>query len=91
MGDSILSQIREDNLCKKGTIKVRCLPSITFDDFYCHYAIPLINKKPDRTVFNMGTNNVPYCTSEKMAELIKYCDQKILSCRNFQLVKLHQR
>ena len=42
MGDSILSQVLEDKLCKKGTIKVRCFPRVKFDDFY-HYAIPLIN------------------------------------------------
>ena len=47
MGDFILSQIREEKLCKKGTIKVRCFPGAKFEDFY-HYAIPLINKKPDR-------------------------------------------
>ena len=39
MGDSVLSQIREDKLCKKGTIKVRHLKGAKFDYFY-HYAIP---------------------------------------------------
>ena len=42
MGDSILFQVLEDKLCKKGTIKVQCFPRVKFDDFY-HYAIPLIN------------------------------------------------
>ena len=51
MDDSILSQIRKDKLCKKGTIKVRCFPGAKFDDFY-HYAIPLINKKPDHIVLH---------------------------------------
>ena len=59
MGDSILSQIREDKLCKKGTIKVRCFPGAKFEDFY-HYTIPLINKKPDRIVLHVGTNNTLY-------------------------------
>ena len=34
---NILSQIREDKLCKKGTVKVRRFPGAKFDDFY-HYA-----------------------------------------------------
>ena len=80
MGDSTLSQIREDKLCKKGTIKVRCFPGATFDDFF-HYAFPLITKKPDRIVLHMGTNNAPYCTPEKMAN-------QILGLKNFILQKL---
>ena len=59
MGDSILYQIREDKLCKKDTIKVRCFPGAKFEDFY-HYTIPLINKKPDRIVLHVGTNNTLY-------------------------------
>ena len=80
MGDSILSQIREDKLCKKGTIKVRCFLGAKFEDIY-HYAIPLINKKPDRIVLLMGTNNAPYCTPEKMVD-------QILGLKNFILQKL---
>ena len=56
--DSIMSQLREDKLCKKGTIKVQFFPGATFEDLY-HYAIPLINKKPHRIVLHMGTNNAP--------------------------------
>ena len=80
MGDSVLSQICEDKLCKKGTIKVRCFPGAKFEDFY-HYAIPLINKKPDCIVLHMGTNNTPYCTPEKMVD-------QILGLKNFILQKL---
>ena len=80
MGDSILSQIREDKLCKKGTIKVRCFPGVKFEDFY-HYAIPLINKKPDLILLHMGTNNAPYSTPEKMVD-------QILGLKNFILQKL---
>ena len=80
MGDSILSQIREDKLCKKGTIKARCFPGAKFDNFY-HCAIPLINKKPDRIVLHTGTDNAPYCTQEKMVD-------QILGIKNFILQKL---
>ena len=80
IGDSILSQIREDKICKKGTVKVRCFPGAKFEYFY-HYAIPLINKKPDRIVLHMGTNNTPYCTPEKMV-------YQILGLENFILQKL---
>ena len=80
IGDSILSQIREDKICKKGTVKVRCFPGAKFEYFY-HYAIPLINKKPDRIVLHMGTNNAPYCTPEKMVG-------QILGLKNFILQKL---
>ena len=80
MDDSILSQIRKDKLCKKGTIKVRCFPGAKFDDFY-HYAIPLINKKPDHIVLHMGTNNAPYFTPEKIVN-------QILGLKNFIFQKL---
>ena len=80
MGDSILSQIREDKLYKKGTIKVRCFPGAKFEDFY-HYAIPLISKKPDRIILHMGTNNAPYSTPEKMVD-------QILGLKNLILQKL---
>ena len=80
MGDSILSQTREDKLCKKGTIKVRCFPDAKFEDFY-HYAIPFMNKNPDRIVLHMGTNNDPYCTPEKIVG-------QILGLKNFILQKL---
>ena len=80
ISDSILSQIREDKICKKGTVKVRCFPVAKFEYFY-HYAIPLINKKPDRIVLHMGTNNAPYCTPEKMVG-------QILGLKNFILQKL---
>ena len=79
MGHSILFQIREDKLCKKGSIKVPCLPGAKFEDFY-HYAIPLINKKPDHIVLHMRTNNAPYCTPEKMID-------QILGLKNFILQK----
>ena len=69
MDDSIMSKIREDKLCKKGAIKVRCFPGAKFEDFY-HCAIPLINKKPDRIVLLIGTKNGPYCTPEKKADQI---------------------
>ena len=69
MGDSILYQIREDKLCKKDTIKVRCFPGAKFEDFY-HCTIRLIDKKPDRIVLHVGTNNAPYCTPEKMVDQI---------------------
>ena len=80
MGYSILSQIREDKLCEKGTIKVQCFPGAKFDDFH-HYAIPLVNKKPDCIVLHMGTNNAPYCTQEKMVD-------QILGLKSFILQKL---
>ena len=79
MGDSILSQIREDKLCKKGTIKFRCFPGAKFDEFY-HSAIPLINKKTDRVVLHTGINNAPYCTPEKMVD-------KILGLKHFFLAQ----
>ena len=43
MGSSILSQICEDRLPNKNTIKVWCFPRAKIDDC-CHYAIPLKNK-----------------------------------------------
>ena len=80
MGDSILSHIREDKLCKKGTIKVRCFSGAKFEYFY-HYTIPLTTKKRDRIVLHMGTNNAPYCTPEKMVD-------QILGLKNIILQKL---
>ena len=36
----------------------------------------IINKKPDRIVLDMGINNAPYCTPEKMVD-------QILGLKNF--------
>ena len=80
MGDSILSRIRENKLCKKDTIKVRCFPGAKFDDFY-HYVISLINKNPDGKVLHMGTSNAPYCTPKKTVD-------QILELKNLFLQKL---
>ena len=54
MTDTILSQKREEKLCKKGTIS---------------FAIPLLNNNSDIGL-HMGTNNVPYCTTETMVDQI---------------------
>ena len=51
-----------------------------FEDFY-HYVIPLINKKPDRIVLLVATNNDPYCTPEKMVD-------QTLGLKHFILQKL---
>ena len=80
LGDSILSLICENKLGKKGTIKVRRFPGVRFDVF-CHYAITLINKNPDRIVLHTGTNNARYYTPEKMVD-------QILGLKNFILQKL---
>ena len=80
MGNSNLSHIRKEKLCKKGTIKVRCFSGAKFEYFY-HYTIPLITKKPDCIVLRMGTNNAPYCTPEKMVD-------QILRLKNIILQKL---
>ena len=85
MGDSILPQIRGDKLYEKGTIKVRFFPGTKFDDFY-RCTIPLVNKKPDRIVLHMRTNNARYCTPDKMID--QRLRLKNLSCRDFQLVRL---
>ena len=83
MGDSILPQIYKEKLCKIGTMKVQYFPGAKFDYFY-HYAIPVINKKPDWIVLHMGTKNVPYCMPEKMVD--QTLGLKNLSCRNSQPV-----
>ena len=46
MGDSSPSQVRQDMLSKKGTIKVRCFPGANLMTY--HYAIPLINEKSEK-------------------------------------------
>ena len=46
MGDSSLSQVRQDMLSKKGTIKVGCFPGANLMTY--HYAIPLINEKSEK-------------------------------------------
>ena len=43
--------------------------------------IPLISKKPDRIVLDMGTNNAPYCTPQIMVG-------QTLGLKNFILQKL---
>ena len=71
MTDTILSQKREEKLCKKGTIS---------------FAIPLINNNSDIGL-HMGTNNVPYCTTETMVDQILRLSI-FFFCRKSQLVRL---
>ena len=39
--------------------KVRYFPGAKIKDMY-HYAIPLLEKKPENTIFYLGTNDSPY-------------------------------
>ena len=64
-------------------IKVRFFPGAKIKDMY-HYAIPLLEKKPENIILHLGTNNAPYKFDtdilKDLTELKDFIREKLLSC-----------
>ena len=59
LGDSTISGLIEKKMSRNRKIKVRYFPGAKIKDMY-HYAIPLLKKKPENIILNVGTNHAPY-------------------------------
>ena len=63
--DSILSGLREYNMSKQKTIKIRIFPVATIDDIK-FFIIPHLRKSPDKIVLHVRTNDLPHATPQEM-------------------------
>ena len=52
-----------------------------------HYAIPLVEKKPENIILHLGTNDAPYKSDtdilKDLIELKDFILEKSPSCKNF--------
>ena len=58
LGDSTISGLMEKKMSRNRKIKVRYSPGTLIKDKY-HYAIPLLEKKPENIILHLGTNDAP--------------------------------
>ena len=64
-GDSMLGGIEESRLGPKR--KVCSFPGATIADMF-QYIVPLLRKKPSRTVAHVGTNDASFSTAKEIAD-----------------------
>ena len=71
-----------------GKIKVRYFPGAKIKDMY-HYAIPLLEKKPENIILHLGTNDAPYKSDtdilKDLIELKDFILKKSPSCKKLTL------
>ena len=69
-------------------IKVRYFPGAKIKDMY-HYAIPLLEKKPENIILHLGTNDAPYKSDtnilKDLIELKDFILEKLPSCKRITL------
>lgn len=88
VGDSILNGVQEGKMSSNGSIKVRSFPGAVINDFY-NYLEPLMEKKPDKLIVHVGSNDA----FDKTAEVIfndlvqlksyikqRFCIDAVISC-----------
>ena len=83
-GDSTLSGLSEKKMSRNRKIKVRYFPGAEIKDMY-HYAIPLLEKKPENIILDLGTNDAHYkSVTNILKDLIELKDfilEKLPSCK----------
>ena len=83
-GDSTMSGLTEKKMSRNRKIKVRYFPVAKIKDTY-HYAIPLLEKKPENIILHLGTNDALYksCTNilKDLIELKDFILEKLPSCK----------
>ena len=92
MGDSTVSGLLEKKMsqnrkCPK-TVKIRFFPGAKIKDMF-HYAIPLLEKKPNYVILHVGTNDTPYKAgsgiSNEILELMRFIKEKYPGCKKITL------
>ena len=58
MGDSTVTGLMEKKMSRNRKVKIRFFPGAKINDMF-HYAIPLLEKKPDYVILHVGTNDAP--------------------------------
>ena len=88
LGDSTISGLIEKKMSRNRKIKVRYFPGAKIKDMY-HYAIPLLEKKPENIILHLGTNDAPYKSDtdilKDLIELKDFILEKSPSCKKITL------
>ena len=91
MGDSTVSGLMEKKMSRNRKVKIRFFPGAKIKDMF-HYAIPLLEKKPDHVILHVGTNdgtNDAYKggsdISNEILELMSFIKEKHPGCRKITL------
>ena len=86
--DSTISGLIEKKMSRNRKIKVRYFPGAKIKDMY-HYAIPLLEKKPENIILHLGTNDAPYKSDtdilKDLIELKDFILEKSPSCKRITL------
>ena len=79
MGDSTVSGLMEKKMSRNRKVKIRFFPGAKIKDMF-HYAIPLLEKKPDYVILHVDTNDAPYKggsdISNEIPELMRFIKEK---------------
>ena len=88
MGDSTVSGLMEKKMSRNRKVKIRFFPGAKIKDMF-HYAIPLLEKKPDYVILHVGTNDAPYKggsdISKEILELMRFIKEKHPGCKKITL------
>ena len=88
MGDSTVSGLTEKKMSRNRKVKIRFFPGAKIKDMF-HYAIPLLEKKPDYIILHVGTNDAPYKggsdISNEILELMRFIKEKHPGCKKITL------
>ena len=57
VGDSMIKHLNGREFSRDDSVKIRCHPGATTDDII-DYVRPTARKKPDMTIFHIGTNDI---------------------------------
>ena len=57
IGDNMLNNVDEQQLDKRGMVKLRRFSGSTINDLKLHYMIPLLRKRPSKVTIHIGTND----------------------------------
>ena len=88
LGDSVISGLIEKKMSRNRKIKVRYFPGAKNKDMN-HYAIPLLDKKPENIILHLGINDAPYKSGtdilKDLIELKDFILEKSPSCKKITL------
>ena len=77
-----------EKMSRNRKIKVRFFPGAKIKDIY-HYAIALLEKKPENIILHLGTNDIPYKSDthilKDLFELKDFILEKSPSCKKITL------
>ena len=80
--------ITRKKMSRNTKVKARYFPGAKIKDMY-HYAIPLLEKKPENIILHLGTNDAPYKSDtdilKDLIELKDFILEKSPSCKKITL------